>query len=1444
MPISSWSGSSVAPHSTTSGRIGAWNTPVTQTLNKVLPIAKAQEQQQLKQHFQNPAQISTTPELKDALQTGSVTKPQFLSRFAQLQNAPTKMNKYSVGNIAGAVAGGVGDTAKGIGEAAVNTVKAPLNLAPLAKNEITGNNKGITKSTQSLNKSALNSFIGPFAQTAKVAGATLAARNLLNKNTSPEVKNAQLKQDVNPALNTAGFDLGDKGARQKLKEAGLVAQDAAIPILSKGGMKALEGKSAALDAIKEPSPVLPKESPDLANSSVKPKTPEISAGKGSVQNTNAYQKHYTPGSDHPDEQFAHQHISGNVDQALNKYDQITKEKFGATNVVSGDEAKYVIPKMGATKSANYHEPASALAKVKYDQLLNDSATKDKPVLLNAGGSGAGKTHGLKATGHDVKDFAAVVDTNSNKLGSATSKIDQALQSGRQVEVNYTHRDVLDAFKNGVMPRAKSEGRIVPIESHLDTHFGAHEVIPQLVEKYKDNPNVNFTLIDNHLGPALPTRLAEIDKLPKMGYDRGSVRDILRKEVDNAKQRGEITPEEHQTYVEGSKTGSPSPESNPINGESNKLSKSAGQSQGKFDAEHSTVSPKKLNLGEKGSVAPGQAPNEEGAVAPAKMVSDIKDFTAKRQAVKTTGKNTSDKLFKLTQENKADTDKATAILKDTKAATPADWEAVYHYREDPSSPVTPFQKALHDQVIKPLYDSVSSKDESANYQHRINIDKRGPVQSLLKGKFKGMGSNLLRQTTDSEKQRSMKVLTDDQGNRTVVHIGTPKNDLGKVSGAKKVTAFNDKKPTVLGPYKNEKGSAVVKNGDKFTAKNGKTYTVGEATTKEIEQHTNVKYSHNSLANALDHVLKTKSATRAKQFLEDWKTSPEFKQIARSVNDSDIPDHYVPTQAAQFRGYVFEPKIAHHLDDFAGNYAKDPLQAITGLNKFVTTTIFMNPIVHLPNEIFFGLFNRGLSRNIPGLGAGKGAKALGKAFTGVIKNSKDYEAAQRAGMPTMSRGSEAYQRVLQKTIGKQLQDPNIETRLIKAGISSPKRLASAWMHSVHTLTWMTQDVINYQAVLESEARGMSRAEAIDKNFTHGTGTIPDYRKPTTILGSRNAQQVITNPNISVFTTYHLNALKSFMNTGKTLIARDATIKDKATALDRLAMLGVLSIALSAGADKLARSVTGNPNAEVRRPGPLTIPTAVVKAAEGKIGMGRLATDIVTPPPGTKTALQLGNNKDQYGNQIFKPSEIKSNPKQAATDAGKFAAGAISPFQIGQRAAKNPSKTLASILGISQPQSDTNNKVYNLLGQQLGSSGMSVDVQRTNAQKNSARQQIASGKGDSQARDLVTKGVLTKQGLTDFKIKAKWTPLQRAFDSLSPANKLDVLNSSKPGEMNGLIVNKHNLLLSLSNTAQSKTAKPETKIAANQLIKKLGGNQGSLYLQYKAQQRQKHFLTRFAR
>ena len=130
--------------------------------------------------------------------------------------------------------------------------------------------------------------------------------------------------------------------------------------------------------------------------------------------------------------------------------------------------------------------------IKVDHLSETFLINDAIVTHN--------TSGLQGTEKAFYDKAHIVfDTNMNTFGSAKSKIDQALNAGKKIRINYTFRDPVDAFENGAVPRSLRIGRTVPIEEHVKTHLGSMDTVLALKEHYKGNKNVHIVVTDNSRG---------------------------------------------------------------------------------------------------------------------------------------------------------------------------------------------------------------------------------------------------------------------------------------------------------------------------------------------------------------------------------------------------------------------------------------------------------------------------------------------------------------------------------------------------------------------------------------------------------------------------------------------------------------------------------------------------------------------------------------------------------------------------------------------------------------------------------------------------------------------------------------------------------------------------------------------------------------------------------
>jgi hypothetical protein len=214
-------------------------------------------------------------------------------------------------------------------------------------------------------------------------------------------------------------------------------------------------------------------------------------------------------------------LDNDYENLVKKYNLLEDAKGG--KVFNTDIARELSPEYmkNRTLSAAVHEPSSALIKKMYaERLAQPTPQGVSPVVMfTGGGTGAGKTSAIKKLGLD-KDVEMIYDTNMNKLDSATNKINQALESGRNVKIVYTYRDPVEALTGGSLPRAvrmaekHGSGRTVPMEEHKKTHVGSREVAGQLQEMYKDNPNVAIDVIDNSRGAGNQV-LTTLDKIPQV-----------------------------------------------------------------------------------------------------------------------------------------------------------------------------------------------------------------------------------------------------------------------------------------------------------------------------------------------------------------------------------------------------------------------------------------------------------------------------------------------------------------------------------------------------------------------------------------------------------------------------------------------------------------------------------------------------------------------------------------------------------------------------------------------------------------------------------------------------------------------------------------------------------------------------------------------------------------
>lgn len=248
-------------------------------------------------------------------------------------------------------------------------------------------------------------------------------------------------------------------------------------------------------------------------------------------------------------------LANDYDSLKAEYAQITNEKGENTTkggrLLNTDEARELSPEYRAdrTKSADVHEPSSALVKQMYADKLSQPtpAGLDNTVVFTAGGTGAGKSTGLgvmENVNSGVRNAEIVYDTNMNTFDSADKKVKQALDAGRKVSIIYTYRHPVEALEQGALSRAsrmeaeRGTGRTVPLDEHFKTHVGALETMKRLQEKYGDDHRFSMMVIDNSRGKGNARLVSGLDKLPKLNHTE--VRKGLNDALENAYRTGQIS----------------------------------------------------------------------------------------------------------------------------------------------------------------------------------------------------------------------------------------------------------------------------------------------------------------------------------------------------------------------------------------------------------------------------------------------------------------------------------------------------------------------------------------------------------------------------------------------------------------------------------------------------------------------------------------------------------------------------------------------------------------------------------------------------------------------------------------------------------------------------------------------------------------------------------------
>ena len=536
-------------------------------------------------------------------------------------------------------------------------------------------------------------------------------------------------------------------------------------------------------------------------------------------------------------------------------------------------------------------------------------------------------------------------------------------------------------------------------------------------------------------------------------------------------------------------------------------------------------------------------------------------------------------------------------------------AIYHHLEDPEHvALDPRQDDWLDDVALPLdeqnADMFTELTDGGvpveNYVSRSVKSKGGMLDRIARGVRQGVSKRgTLSMSAPQTKSRTMMAIESPDGERRVVSIKQGK-----------ATMWVNGEPTELGEVKNAKGRSPVENetfpegepnsvfyekGKIVEGPDGYDWKVTQATTREIEANTDLEYYHSAFASLLSSNIQLSRAVRAMRFLEAYKASPEFKEIAWK-GPGNPPKGWKATTLPQLHGYYFEPRTAEVLNDYAERLDKGQFGVLETAQRFLRAAYLINPIVHPTNVAISWGFEKGLTGFAPWHWKVI-YKSGNKAINAVLTKNDDFKAALDAGGALQSHREDLqdvqklfFERIAEGLDKKESWAMNLAKSL---GIEHGNFLNL--LHKPSSIAaWFSSDVMYLQSAYQyqMEHPGVELADALKE----AGRIIPEYRLPARILDQRWLSKMMGHPLVSWFGAYHYGLLKSFGEAGKSALglaeppnARPGgepgrgKAADVAKGWDRLAMLGLITMVLYPFLDKLAKELTGDEHARMRRSGP---------------------------------------------------------------------------------------------------------------------------------------------------------------------------------------------------------------------------------------------------------------------
>lgn len=460
-----------------------------------------------------------------------------------------------------------------------------------------------------------------------------------------------------------------------------------------------------------------------------------------------------------------------------------------------------------------------------------------------------------------------------------------------------------------------------------------------------------------------------------------------------------------------------------------------------------------------------------------------------------------------------------------------------------------------------------------------------------------------------------------------------------------------------------GHDVVKSGEEllgheFIGKDGKKYTIGSATTEEITKATGQKYYTDPLLASRLDFAETSVAYHNAKFMDQAKKMMEDAELAVKEGET-APKGFVPTSNSYFHGYRLDPRLAEILDDATFHKDKGAGIVLNPIGRALRQAIVYFPIKHDINMLWGYAQDRGLTGLSPTTWK-RGASSILEAHHEISTLGPKYRAWLRSGSAVLGADDSKVAKIIQKEL-KTLQGDPEHSRIIAAaaGLNPVK----AYNAIQHTLVWEVQDLLNLSRVIERTKPSMF---GLKKGIDFQTA-IKDmerfnlqYRVGSRAASKTKAGRVMSgvlNSDVVFFGRYRYDLFRITANIMKDA-AKVKDINTASAAWNKLAITALATALIWPEVDKGIQKLTGVPNAYMKAPGTLGIPTDVYNVLKGKADPGTTASNQLYLNSAYTYALDIKDNRDPFTGKNIR--DVNASGKDQFNQVVKWSTSQLAPVQ----------------------------------------------------------------------------------------------------------------------------------------------------------------------------------------